>query len=332
MPSSFEEMGNVPGNTLSSINEDGIYNLAGQTFTDGPHSGPIYGTILQNGSSVSVQSQLLFENTGHMYFRMINSWGTEGWFEISKDSDVDALKNSLSASIASNSSSISSLSSSANSASSAISSDTTNIANNASAISSNAVNIANNASTISSNATSTSSAIRSLSSSANSAIGSNAANINANSSAINSLSNSFNSFVSSSAKQASTGADTTVTPDLVIGIKEDFKKFPTDYIKQVINQASMHAIGDGLNTPFGVTDQGQIKTIFDSAVLNYARHLLMIDIFSEYNGVTSATTMNNSQTITDKTNNDPYIVEYNRQVNLFGSSTQTKGTVTFYAD
>lgn len=125
---------------------------------------------------------------------------------------------------------------------------------------------------------------------------------------------------------------TTVTPDAVIGIKEDFKKFPTDYIQQVIKQASTHAIGDGLNAPFGVTDQDQIQTIFDGAVLNYSRHLLMIDIFSEYNGVTSATTMNNSQTITDKTNNDPYIVEYNRQVNLFGSSTQTKGTVTFYAD
>lgn len=126
--------------------------------------------------------------------------------------------------------------------------------------------------------------------------------------------------------------NTTVTPDAVIGIKEDFKQFPTDYIKGVIKQASVRAIGDGLNTPFGVTDADQIQTIYDGAVLNYSRHLLMIDIFSKYNGVTNATTMNNTQTITDKTNNDPYLMEYNRLLNLFGSSTQEKGTVTFYAD
>lgn len=125
---------------------------------------------------------------------------------------------------------------------------------------------------------------------------------------------------------------TTVTPDAVIGIKDDFKQFPTDYINSVIKQASVRAIGDGLDKPFGVTDNDQIQVIYDSAVLSYARHLLMIDIFSKYNGVTNATTMNNAQTITDKTNNDPYLMEYNRLLNLFGSSTQEKGTVTFYAD
>ena len=125
---------------------------------------------------------------------------------------------------------------------------------------------------------------------------------------------------------------TTVTPDAVIGIKEDFRKFTTDYINLVIKQASARAIGDGLNTPIGTDDADIIQTIYDTAVLNYARHLLMIDIFSEYNGVTSATTMNNSQTITDKTNSDPYIAEYNRILNLYGSSMQEKGTVIFYDD
>lgn len=125
---------------------------------------------------------------------------------------------------------------------------------------------------------------------------------------------------------------TTVTPDAVIGIKQDFKKFPTDYIKLVIKQASARAIGDGLNAPYGVDDADIIQTVFDSSVLNYARHLLMIDIFAEYNGVTNATTMNNSQTITDKTKTDPYLAEYNRILNLYGTSMQEKGTVTFYAD
>ena len=125
---------------------------------------------------------------------------------------------------------------------------------------------------------------------------------------------------------------TTVTPDAVIGIKEDFKKFTTDYINLVIKQASARAIGDGLNTPIGTDDADIIQTIYDTAVLNYARHLLMVDLFSEYNGVTSATTMNNSQTITDKTKTDPYLAEYNRILNLYGSSMQEKGTVTFYGD
>lgn len=125
---------------------------------------------------------------------------------------------------------------------------------------------------------------------------------------------------------------TTVTPDAVIGIKEDFRKFTTDYINLVIKQASARAIGDGLNTPIGTDDADIIQTIYDTAVLNYARHLLMVDLFSEYNGVTSATTMNNSQTITDKTKTDPYLAEYNRILNLYGSSMQEKGTVTFYGD
>lgn len=126
--------------------------------------------------------------------------------------------------------------------------------------------------------------------------------------------------------------NTTVTPDAVIGIKEDFKKFPTDYIQLVIKQASARAIGDGLNAPAGVDDADIVQTVFDTGVLNYARHLLMIDLFSEYNGVTQASTMQNSQTITDKTKTDPYLAEYNRILNLYGTSMQEKGMVTFYAD
>lgn len=124
----FQFLGNVSGNNLSSLTKDGIYNLAGQTYTDSPHDGPLYGTILQNGRGVGVQSQLIFENVGRMFFRMINGWGTEGWFEVSKDSDITALQNSLSANISSNSSAISSLSSSASSASSAIASNASSIA------------------------------------------------------------------------------------------------------------------------------------------------------------------------------------------------------------
>lgn len=125
---------------------------------------------------------------------------------------------------------------------------------------------------------------------------------------------------------------TTVTPNAVIGIKDDFKRFDNDYINLVIKQASARAYGDGLDNPYGVQDADIIQTVLDTAVLNYARHILMIDVFSKYNGVTSATTMGNSQTVTDKTNNDPYLAEYNRLVSLYGSSMQEKGTVVFYGD
>lgn len=209
----FQYLGNVSGNNLASLSTDGIYNLGGQTYTDGPHNGPIYGTILQNGRGVAVQSQLIFENTGKMYFRMINGWGTEGWFRIAKDSDLTDVQNSLSANISSNASSISSLSTNANSTSSAIGSNATNIASNASAISSNAnstssaissVSSSNNAvsssiaSTVSvnqSNIANNSSEISSLQSSASSAISSNATNITGNSSAIASLASSASSTI-----------------------------------------------------------------------------------------------------------------------------------------
>lgn len=125
---------------------------------------------------------------------------------------------------------------------------------------------------------------------------------------------------------------TTVTPNAVIGIKDDFKQFDNEYIQLVIKQASARAYGDGLDKPYGIQDADITQTVFDTAVLNYARHILMIDVFSKYNGVTSATTMGNSQTVTDKTNNDPYLAEYNRLVSLYGSSMQEKGTVVFYGD
>ena len=125
---------------------------------------------------------------------------------------------------------------------------------------------------------------------------------------------------------------TTITPDVVIGIKSDFKQFSNDYISRTIKSGTVRALGDGLDQPLNTTDQDTIQQIFDDAVLAYSRHLLMVDIFAQYNGVTQASTMQNSQTITDKTKNDPYLAEYNRISALYGSSTLQRGTVTFYAD
>ncbi|CAI2679160.1 hypothetical protein AKUH3B102A_PHAGE100570 (plasmid) [Apilactobacillus kunkeei] len=184
--------GVVPTNTLANISKDGMYNLAGRQYTDGPYQGLIWGTIIQFGTQAAVQSQIILTNFGTMYFRAINSWGIEGWFAVAKGSDVTALQNSLSANISSNSSSISSLSSSAGSA---ISSNSANIASNASAISSNASAIFSNANSTSSAISSVSSSNNAVSSSIASTVSVNQSNIANNSSAINSLVSSASSAI-----------------------------------------------------------------------------------------------------------------------------------------
>lgn len=125
---------------------------------------------------------------------------------------------------------------------------------------------------------------------------------------------------------------TTITPDVVIGIKSNFKKFPDDYISRCIKVAQAQSTADGLSSPLGVTDTDDIQTIYDGAVLAFARHLLVADLFAEYDGVTQASTMQNSQTITDKTTNDVYLAQYTSYLNKYSTSNYNKGTVTFYGD
>lgn len=125
---------------------------------------------------------------------------------------------------------------------------------------------------------------------------------------------------------------TTITPDAVIGIKKNFQKFPNDYVARCIKVACAQATSDGLNAPEDVTDQDDIQIIYDEAVLSFARHLLEVDLFAEHDGVTQASTMQNSQTITDKTTNDMYLAKYNYYLNKYSNSNNKQGGVTFYGD
>lgn len=125
---------------------------------------------------------------------------------------------------------------------------------------------------------------------------------------------------------------TTITVDAVIGIKKNFQKFPNDYVARCIKVACAQATSDGLSTPEGVTDQDDIQIIYDEAVLSFARHLLVVDLFAEYDGVTQASTMQNSQTITDKTTNDMYLAKYNNYLNKYSNSNNKQGGVTFYGN
>lgn len=122
----LQSFGIVPTNNLSNITKDGIYSLGGNSYSDSPYS-PIYGTLTQVGTSYAVKTQIIISNLGEYYYRVINSWGTEGWFKLSVKDDINSLQsslagiqsslatqtNSISSSVASNTSTISSLSSSA---------------------------------------------------------------------------------------------------------------------------------------------------------------------------------------------------------------------------
>ena len=218
-------IGDVPTQKLSDIPNDGIYNLNGGTYPDGPVY-PIYGVLIQTGSGIGVKAQRIINNLGNVYYRAINGWGIKGWYQVSTEDDISSINSSL-ASMASQTSNISS-SVSANS--NAIANNVTNISNiqskvnvNSTDISANATSIANlqlsaasNASAISSNATSTSSAISSVSSSNNavsssiaSTVSVNQSNIANNSSAISSLQSSVasnSSAISSNANDISSNA------------------------------------------------------------------------------------------------------------------------------
>lgn len=161
----LQTFGVVATNDLASINKDGIYSLGGNSYSDAPYS-PIYGTITQVGTSFSVKTQIIISNLGEYYYRVVNSWGIEGWFRLSSKDDINSLNSSLSSLQTSLATQTSNISSSVAANSSAIASNATNLS---SAI--NSVSVSNNA----------------VSSSIASTVSTNQSSIATNSSAISSL-------------------------------------------------------------------------------------------------------------------------------------------------
>ena len=72
--------GDIPGNTLSQVTTNGIYNLAGKAFTDWGGN-QLWGqlTVVNTGS---VCNQTLRNNTGNMWVQTLNSWGNTGFQQI----------------------------------------------------------------------------------------------------------------------------------------------------------------------------------------------------------------------------------------------------------
>ena len=212
----LQMFGVVPTSDLASISKDGIYSLGGNSYADAPYS-PIYGTITQVGTSYAVKTQIIISNLGEYYYRVVNSWGIEGWYRLASKDDISSLSISLSSSLASMATQASNISSSVSANSTAIANNVTNISNiqskvnvNSTDISANATSIANlqlsaasNASAISSNATSTSSAISSVSSSNNAVSSSIASTVSVNQSNIATNSNAISSLQSSVATNSS---------------------------------------------------------------------------------------------------------------------------------
>ena len=72
--------GDIPGNALYQVNVNGIYNLAGKTFSDWGNS-PLWGqlTVVNTGG---VCNQTIRNNTGNMWVQTLNSWGNTGWQQV----------------------------------------------------------------------------------------------------------------------------------------------------------------------------------------------------------------------------------------------------------
>ena len=198
--------GNVPTSTLQAISKDGIYSLAGGSYADAPYE-PIYGIVNQTGVSLGIQTQVILDNIGNMYYRVINSWGIKGWYQVANNDDIKTINQTISTkanetdlqSLASNvntnvANSMASLQSIVSTKASQgdlqnlssavsstmntkISSLQNSVSANSSAIASNATNIANNSNSIS-NASNNISSVSSNVSSLSSAVSTNNTNLN----------------------------------------------------------------------------------------------------------------------------------------------------------
>ncbi|TPR23098.1 hypothetical protein DY120_07270 [Apilactobacillus micheneri] len=86
-----------------------------------------------------------------------------------------------------------------------------------------------------------------------------------------------------------------------------FESCTDSQIKRAINTAKKVALNDHIS-----------NDMLENATLLYARHILVSENFMSYWGTTSSTTLGNAQTMTDKTNSDAFLVEYQQIANKFG--------------
>lgn len=104
---------------------------------------------------------------------------------------------------------------------------------------------------------------------------------------------------------------TDLTPSDVQSDIKSFQSFSYGHIKQDMATAELQAKSDQINDP-------QAQKL---AVLNYTRHLLVIDQFQSTGGVTNASVMGNSQAIANPNtypNGDQYLQTYNKIAQNFG--------------
>lgn len=97
---------------------------------------------------------------------------------------------------------------------------------------------------------------------------------------------------------------------LVNDVKSDiqmFQKFSDEHVKNTIKEATMQAKADSID-----------DYAFDVGVIEFSKHLLYADNFMNYGGVTSSSLMGTSQTIADKTDDDPYLNQYKNTVLNYG--------------
>lgn len=100
-----------------------------------------------------------------------------------------------------------------------------------------------------------------------------------------------------------------------------FQSFSDSHIKQDMETAELQAKSDQIKDP-------QAQKL---AVLNYTRHLLVVDQFQATGGVTNASVMGNSQAIANPNtypNGDQYLQTYNKIAQNFGNPVGQARVVT----
>ncbi|CAI2679652.1 hypothetical protein [Apilactobacillus apinorum] len=89
---------------------------------------------------------------------------------------------------------------------------------------------------------------------------------------------------------------------------EMFQDFSESHVNNAIKRATLQTKNDSV-----------VDIAFDTAVTEYAKHLLYVDYFMNYGGVTSSSMLGVSETVSDKTSNDPYLNQYLTTVQNYGN-------------
>lgn len=93
-----------------------------------------------------------------------------------------------------------------------------------------------------------------------------------------------------------------------------FQKFSDNHINEAIQQAFIQADTDNIPSD---------NNAYPVAVLNFARHLLVVDLFTDSGNVMSSNTLGNSESVANpNTYDDQYLKNYQRIADQIGDTSE----------